>query len=95
MALHQELKDALMEAHCLAGEAECLAREGRQGMAKALLDQCRALSAEETPYILRAQAWIARSQGREAEAKTLFGKALNLAQTQAPEIVRELKTAVR
>ncbi|MDP1831730.1 MAG: protein kinase [Geothrix sp.] len=95
LALHQELKDAVMEAHCLAGEAECLARDGRRGMARVLLERSRTLSTEETPYILRAQAWLARGEGRAAEAKVLFAKALSQARTQAPEIVRELKEAAR
>jgi serine/threonine protein kinase len=95
MALHQQLKDAVMEAHCLAGEAECLAREGRRGMARALLDRSRDLSADETPYILRAQAWLARGEGHADEAKALFAKALATAHVQAPEIVRELKEALR
>ncbi|WP_257304963.1 serine/threonine-protein kinase [Geothrix campi] len=95
LALHQELQDALMETHCLAAEAECMAREGRRGMARALLDRSRALSTEETPYILRAQAWLARSEGRAEEAKLLFAKALGEARIQAPEIVRELKEALR
>jgi len=95
LALHQELQDPLMETHCLAAEAECMAREGRRGMARALLDRSRALSTEETPYILRAQAWLARSEGRLDEAKLLFAKALDGARIQAPEIVRELKEALR
>lgn len=95
LALHQELKDALMETHCLAGEAECLAREGRRGMARALLDRSRILSTEETPYILRAQAWLARGEGRVGDARLLFAKALSDARIQAPEIVRELKDAAR
>jgi tetratricopeptide (TPR) repeat protein len=95
LALHQELKDALMETHCLAGEAECLAREGRRGMARTLLDRSRVLSTEETPYILRAQAWLARGEGRLEEARALFAKALGGARLQAPEIVRELREAVR
>ena len=95
MALHQELKDTLMETHCVAAEAECMAREGRRGMARALLDRSRALSTEETPYILRAQAWLARSEGRADDAKLLFAKALDGARIHAPEIVRELKAALR
>ena len=95
LALHQELKDALMEAHCLAGEAECLARDRHPGMARVLLDRSRTLSTEETPYILRAQAWLARGEGRAEDAKKLFAKALSGAGAQAPEIVRELKDAVR
>ena len=95
LAIHQELKDAVMEAHCLAGEAECLARDGRRGMARALLDRCRTLSTDETPYILRAQAWLARSEGRQPAAQALFAKALTEARIQAPEIVRELKDALR
>ncbi|NWJ42195.1 MAG: protein kinase [Geothrix sp.] len=95
LALHQELKDAVMEAHCLAGEAECLARDGRRGMARSLLERSRTLSTDETPYILRAQAWLARGEGRGDAAKTLFAKALQAARIQAPEIVRELKDAAR
>ena len=95
LALHQELKDALMETHCLAGEAECMAREGRRGMARTLLDRSRALSTEETPYILRAQAWLARGEGRDGDANLLFAKALTEARILAPEIVRELKEAAR
>jgi len=95
LALHEELKDAVMEAHCLAGEAECLAREGRRGMARALLDRSQLLSSEETPYILRAQAWMATSEGRKEEGRTLFAKALGKARTEAPELVRELKEALR
>jgi serine/threonine protein kinase/tetratricopeptide (TPR) repeat protein len=94
LALHQELKDAVMEAHCLAGEAECLARDGRRGMARVLLDRSRTLSTDETPYILRAQGWLARSEGRADEAKLRFAKALSEARIQAPEIVRELKEAL-
>ncbi len=94
-ALHEELKDALMQAHCLAGEAECLARDGRRGMARGLLERSHALSAEDTPYILRAQAWLARGEGRSEQATTLFAKALNEARLQAPEIVRELREASR
>jgi hypothetical protein len=60
-------------------------------MARALLERCRTLSKEETPYILRAQAWLARGDGNPDEAKALFAKALNRARIQAPEIVRELK----
>ena len=93
LALHQELKDSIMAAHCLAGEAECLAREGHRGMARALLERGRTLSTDETPYILRAQAWLARGEGHSEEAKALFTKALNRARLQAPEIVRELKEA--
>jgi len=92
---HQELKDAVMEAHCLAGEAECMAREGRRGMARTLLDRSHDLSPEETPYILRAKAWLARGDGRRDEAKVLFTKALDGARVQAPEIVLELKEALR
>jgi tetratricopeptide (TPR) repeat protein len=95
LALHQELQDAIMEAHCLAGEAECLARDGRRGMARVLLDRSRTLSTEETPYILRAQAWLCRSEGQPDKAKVLFAKALGEAHIQAPEIVRELKEAAR
>jgi tetratricopeptide (TPR) repeat protein len=93
LTLHQDLKDAIMEAHCLAGEAECLAREGHRGMARALLDRSRTLSKEETPYVLRALAWLARGEGHTDEAKALFAKALGRAHLQAPEIVRELKEA--
>ena len=95
LALHEELKDAVMEAHCLAGEAECLARDGRRGMARALLDRSATLSTDETPYILRAKAWLARSEKHPDEAKALFAKALAGARLQAPEIVRELKDALR
>jgi tetratricopeptide (TPR) repeat protein/tRNA A-37 threonylcarbamoyl transferase component Bud32 len=95
LALHQELEDSVMEAHCLAGEAECLARDGRRGMARALLERSRTLSTEETPYILRAQAWVSRSEGRAEEARVLFTRALSEARIQAPEIVRELKDALR
>lgn len=95
MALHQELLDPLMEAHCLAGEAECLARDGRRGMARVLLERCASLTSEETPYLLRAKGWLARSEGRSAEAQALFTKALREAPIQAPEIVRELKEAVK
>ena len=95
LALHQELQDAVMEAHCLAGEAECLARDGRRGMARALLDRSRTLSTEETPYLLRAQAWLCRSEGDQEKARLLFAKALQGARIQAPEIVRELKEAAR
>jgi len=95
LALHQELQDTLMETHCLAAEAECMAREGRPAMARVLLDRSRTLSTEETPYILRAQAWLARSEGRTDQAKLLFAKALSEARIQAPEIIRELKEAAR
>jgi tetratricopeptide (TPR) repeat protein len=95
LALHQELNDSVMEAHCLAGEAECLARDGRRGMARVLLERSHSLSTEETPYLLRAQAWLMRSEGRPDEARLLFTKALSLARVQAPEIVRELKDAAR
>lgn len=95
LAIHQELKDTLMETHCLAGEAECMARQGRRGMARVLLDRSRTLSTEETPYILRAQAWMARAEGRAAEAKLLFAKALSEARIQAPEIAWELQAAGR
>jgi hypothetical protein len=84
-----------MEAHCLAGEAECLARDRHPGLARALLERSRLLSAEETPYILRAQAWLARSEGHADAAKERFAKALSTARTQAPEIVRELRAALR
>ena len=95
LALHEGLKDAVMEAHCLAGEAECLAREGRKGMARALLERSQLLSSDETPYILRAQAWMALGEGRKEEARTLFLKAQSKARTDAPEILRELKEALR
>ncbi|WLT30548.1 protein kinase [Geothrix sp. PMB-07] len=95
LALHEVLKDAVMEAHCLAGEAECLARDGHRGMAKALLERSRILSTEETPYILRSLACLARAEGRADEAKVLFAKALTGARSQAPEIVRELKDLSR
>ncbi|WP_243305112.1 serine/threonine-protein kinase [Geothrix oryzisoli] len=95
LALHEELADTLMETHCLAAEAECMAREGRRGMARALLDRSRNLSTEETPYILRAQAWLARAEGRLDEAKQLFAKALGGARIQAPEIMRELKAGAQ
>ncbi len=95
LALHQELQDALMEAHCLAGEAECLARDGRRGLARVLLERCASLTTEDTPYLLRAKAWLARSEGRSAEARILFSRALREAPIQAPEIVRELKQAVK
>jgi tetratricopeptide (TPR) repeat protein/predicted Ser/Thr protein kinase len=95
LALHQQLKDTVMAAHCLAGEAECLARDGRRGMARALLDRSRELSPEETPYVLRAQAWLSRSEGQPEEAKALFARALGQARIQAPEIVRELQAALR
>lgn len=84
-----------MEAHCLAGEAECMARDRHPGMARALLERSRLLSTDETPYILRAQAWLARSEGHADTARALFAKALDTSRTQAPEIVRELRAAVR
>ena len=95
LPIHQELDDAVMEAHCLAGEAECLAREGRRGMAATLLERSRTLSAEDTPYTLRAQAWVARSEGRTDEARSLFTRALSEARIHAPEIQSELKAALR
>jgi tetratricopeptide (TPR) repeat protein len=95
MSMHQELKDAVMEALCLAGEAECMAREKHPGMARVLLDRSLSLSTDETPYLLRAQAWLARSEGRNEEAKALFAKALSTARLQAPEIMKELKEASR
>ena len=95
LALHEGLQDAVMEAHCLAGEAECFAREGRRGMAKALLERRRDLSPEETPYTLRAQAWLAKAEGQSEQAQVLFTRALREARVQAPEIVRELKAAAR
>jgi hypothetical protein len=64
-------------------------------MARALLDHSRTLSTEETPYILRAKAWLARSEGHAEESRQLFAKALSEARLQAPEIVRELKDASR
>jgi hypothetical protein len=84
-----------METHCLAGEAECLAREGRRAMARVLLDRSRTLSTEETPYILRAHAWLARTEGRAEEARAAFTKALAAARIQAPEILGELREAAR
>ena len=95
LPIHQELNDAVMEAHCLAGEAECLAREGRLGMAGTLLERSRTLSNEDTPYTLRAQAWLARGQGRSDEARSLFTRALSEARIHAPEIQNELKAALR
>ena len=95
LPIHQELEDAVMEAHCLAGEAECLAREGRRGMAATLLERSRTLSAEDTPYTLRAQAWLARSEGRSDEARSLFTRALAEARVHAPELQSELKAALR
>jgi hypothetical protein len=64
-------------------------------MARALLERSRLLSADETPYILRAQAWLARSEGHADAARGLFGRALDAARIQAPEIVRELRAATR
>ena len=93
LTLHHELRDPVMEARCLAGEAECLARDGHRGMARALLARGRELSAVESPYLLRAQAWLARSEGHADEARALFGRALLMAPLRAPEIVRELKEA--
>jgi len=93
LTLHHELRDPVMEARCLAGEAECLARDGHRGMARALLARSRELSAVESPYLLRAQAWLARSEGHADEARALFGRALLMAPLRAPEIVRELKEA--
>ena len=93
LTLHHELRDPVMEARCLAGEAECLARDGHRGMARALLARGRELSAVESPYLLRAQAWLARSEGHVDEARALFGRALLMAPLRAPEIVRELKEA--
>jgi len=92
---HRILKDASMEAHALAGEAECRAREHSTGLgtARQLLAQARALNTEDTPYILRAKAWVLRASGDNAGARTLFQKALADAPLHAPELVRELRAA--
>ncbi len=95
LALHQELKDSFMEAHCMAGEAECLAREGRRSPAREQLDRALALGPKGSPYLLRASAWMAQVDGHSAEARTLFARAIVEAQVQAPEILRELREATR
>ena len=95
LGLHEEFKDTVMQAYCLAGVAECHAREGHRTPARNLMERSQALSTEESPYILRAQAWLARGEGRGPEATALFTKALASAKVQAPEIVRELKEALR
>ncbi len=69
-----------------------------EGLMHQFLEQARRtrlLSVEETPYLLRAQAWLARSEGHADAARGLFAKALNAARTRAPEIVLELKAALR
>ena len=95
LGLHEEIKDTVMQAYCLAGAAECHAREGHRTPARNLLERSQALSTEESPYTLRAQAWLARGEGRAPEATALFTRALATAKVQAPEIVRELKEALR
>ena len=95
LGLHEEFKDTVMQAYCLAGVAECHAREGHRTPARNLMERSQALSTEDSPYTLRAQAWLARGEGRGPEATALFTKALATAKVQAPEIVRELKEALR
>jgi predicted Zn-dependent protease len=85
-----------MQAHALAGEAECLARQDRRNLdkAKALLAAAMVLNKEDNPYVLRAKAWIARVDGQGAQARELFRKALDQAPGGAPELVRELREAL-
>ena len=94
LALHRDLDDRDMEAHCLAGEAECAARQGDLEGARGLLKASRALAPGENPYVLRTLAWMARGEGREAEARNLFGQAAARARKEAPEILPELKASL-
>jgi tetratricopeptide (TPR) repeat protein len=92
-ALHLALDDKDMQAHALAGEAECLIRQSppRLDGARKLLKASLALSPGANPYLLRTQAWLARSEARPGEARDLFTKSLALAWHEAPELTRELK----
>ncbi len=91
--LHRDMKDDDMVAYALAGEAECLVREGIGGLgaAKALFREAKLKHPSDTPYLLRAQAWIAKASGDPAAA-ALFQKALEESRKQAPELVRELSS---
>jgi tetratricopeptide (TPR) repeat protein len=94
--LHLALDDKDMQAHALAGEAECLARQtpARLDGARKLLKTSLALSPTANPYLLRTQAWIARGEGRPDEARDLFTRSLALAVHEAPELTRELKESL-
>lgn len=89
--LHRALEDTAMQAHALAGEAECLLRERPRRLAEAehLLNRARQLHPETTPYLLRAQGWLESARG-EGAARETFARALADARREAPEIVREL-----
>lgn len=90
--LHRDLKDDAMEAHALAGEAECLARERPSGLteAQALFRQAKVRHPDDSPYLLRTQGWLARTAGDLDGASRFFTRALAEARKQAPELVREL-----
>jgi tetratricopeptide (TPR) repeat protein len=94
LALYRAMDDKDMEAHCLAAQAECAARQGRLANARSLFAASQALSADQNPYCLRTQGWLARTGGREPQAKEAFRKALDRAPKEAPEIVPELKAAL-
>ncbi len=79
-----------------AGLAECLARQPRPDLRKAqqLLDAVRAADGD-SPYVLRARAWIEAAAGRRAEAREAVARALADPQRQAPEIRGELEALQR
>jgi serine/threonine protein kinase/tetratricopeptide (TPR) repeat protein len=95
--LHRALGDVEMQAHALAGEAECWAREGMKSLAKARLPmtQSMTLVKEDSPYRLRAKAWILRTEGRREKALETFRNALESARESAPELVLELELAMK
>jgi len=95
--IHKALADADMQAHALAGEAECLARANSRNLsqARSLMTQSTALMKDDTPYTLRAKAWILRVEGHPETSSALFQKALEAARGAAPELLLELEQTLR
>ncbi|HEX9081576.1 MAG TPA: tetratricopeptide repeat protein, partial [Holophagaceae bacterium] len=79
--------------NALAGQAECLVRQPRPDARKA----ARILAGiapenGDSPYVLRARAWLETASGRPDRARTFLDRALADPQRQAPEIQGELRS---
>ena len=77
-------------AETLAALAECAARRANLVGAERRLQQARAV-AGDLPQIWRAQAWVARARGEDAEARRCLAKALEDPTPNDPEHQTEVR----
>jgi len=84
-----------VRANALAGQAECFVRMAKPDPKAAAQRLSLCPAGSDSPYVLRARAWLAFQAGQPAAALEALGRAMDDPRRQAPEIRAELEETRR